>query len=138
MPFDTDTRTWSDGDVAYFFKLHSDTAECVGSGTCRCKEDGEEEWIQNFCVEGKKRPCIILQKNGRWFRVWNGTTKSKTGSRRFRVSPDKHLREITVALEVRAIETSHERLAGKWCGEVNKLLLQAAYDETIQLRAQER
>lgn len=69
-----DRQLPSDGDVAYFVKLHLDTVECTGPHSTR---------TDHCCyrVDGKARPMIVIRRierrrRGRtWFVVLELTTK---------------------------------------------------------------
>jgi hypothetical protein len=67
---------WKPGTVAWFYKLHEDTARKDGEDIKNEKLDGTSEVIRLFAVKGKRRPCLVLsiRPTDRYFRVWYVTS----------------------------------------------------------------
>ncbi len=127
----SESRSWREGDVAYFTKLHYDKAKYCGS--CNRPSKSGEEQIKYYEIEGKDRPCLIvgIQEGSDYFLVWCMTSQDKRNDGRdIEVRGVPELRKKSYLRNVDAeIRWIHRNLSGKWIGQQNKLAFDAAMKE---------
>src|SRR5437879_5917783 len=68
MAVTSDPETWKEGQVARFHKLHYDTIRRVRLESISTPHGTEE--VGTYEVDGKARPCLILDYEDPFFRVW--------------------------------------------------------------------
>jgi len=109
-------KNWCVGEVAWFAKLHYDTIqwhEEVIERDC----DSPVETIRWYHIEGKLRPCLILEIEHDHFLVWCATTKKKAARSYIPLEGVHGLKSRGfLELDHEAIRWIHRNLADGWIG----------------------
>src|SRR5271155_3181157 len=126
MTTEQGTPQWCKGGVGSFAKLHYKTFKCVGEFRRRLRD--RMETVKRFCIEGKYRPCLILQVQDDYYRVWCATTQRKDSC-----IPLKDVQGLDgdgfLTLDPTEIYWIHKRLRGNWIGPQHELSFVGVIDE---------
>ncbi len=137
MAEEPDTRTWREGDLAYFTKLHYDRANYLG-----CEERPYRhgmETIRYYEMEGKARPCLIIQAGERGsFLVWCSTGQDKTDDENYievlGVQGEKLKKRSYLRKDHSEIRWIHRKLAAGWIGPQDKIEFARVLKEFVRMR----